>query len=194
MMTAPSPSPSLPAFVKPMLASSGSAFDDDNYLFEIKWDGIRMLAFLEAVSYAATTGTGQTAQPLDDASTGTSTGQATRHPDAATTGTGQAVRHPDAATTGTGQAVRHPDNATTGTGTGQTGTGQTVQPLADRATGTGSTGKPPKAFMCKGYWCYSFIVPVLFLGYLIGGYLTFGVSWFRVPVSRRTLPKLEATS
>ncbi len=34
-----------------MLASSGSAFDDDDYLFEIKWDGIRMLAFVEAAGY-----------------------------------------------------------------------------------------------------------------------------------------------
>ena len=50
-MSAISPSLSLPAFVKPMLASSGTAFDDDNYLFEIKWDGIRMLAFLEADRY-----------------------------------------------------------------------------------------------------------------------------------------------
>ena len=50
-MSPTSPSPSLPAFVKPMLASSGTAFDDDNFLFEVKWDGIRMLAFLEAAGY-----------------------------------------------------------------------------------------------------------------------------------------------
>jgi len=34
-MTRPSPSPSLPAFVQPMLASRGTAFDDDSYLFEV---------------------------------------------------------------------------------------------------------------------------------------------------------------
>jgi hypothetical protein len=34
-MTGPSPSPSLPAFVQPMLASRGTAFDDDSYLFEV---------------------------------------------------------------------------------------------------------------------------------------------------------------
>ena len=31
-----------------MLATSGQPFDSDDYLFEIKWDGIRMLAFVEA--------------------------------------------------------------------------------------------------------------------------------------------------
>ena len=50
-MTATLPNLSLPAFVKPMLASPGSAFDDDDYLFEVKWDGMRMLAFVEATSY-----------------------------------------------------------------------------------------------------------------------------------------------
>jgi bifunctional non-homologous end joining protein LigD len=38
----------LPAFVEPMLARSGEAFDSDEYLFEIKWDGIRALLFVEA--------------------------------------------------------------------------------------------------------------------------------------------------
>jgi bifunctional non-homologous end joining protein LigD len=50
-MTRPSPSQSLPAFIQPMLASSGTAFDDDTYLFEIKWNGMRMLAFLETPGY-----------------------------------------------------------------------------------------------------------------------------------------------
>jgi len=50
-MTRPSPRRSLPTFIKPMLASSGTAFDDDAYLFEIKWNGIRMLAFLETPCY-----------------------------------------------------------------------------------------------------------------------------------------------
>ena len=34
-----------------MLATSGTVFDDNNYLFEIKWDGMRMLAFLEPVGH-----------------------------------------------------------------------------------------------------------------------------------------------
>ena len=46
-MPRPSPSRSLPTFIKPMLASRGTAFDDDADLFEIKWNGIRMLAFIE---------------------------------------------------------------------------------------------------------------------------------------------------
>lgn len=41
----------LPVFIKPMLAKRGEPFDDDNYLFEIKWDGIRMLAFINADGY-----------------------------------------------------------------------------------------------------------------------------------------------
>ena len=39
------------SFIKPMLATSGAPFDSDDYLFEIKWDGMRMLAFIEAGSY-----------------------------------------------------------------------------------------------------------------------------------------------
>ena len=42
---------SLPVFIKPMLAVRGEPFDDDSYLFEIKWDGIRMLAFIDANGY-----------------------------------------------------------------------------------------------------------------------------------------------
>lgn len=38
----------LPAFVEPMLARPGEAFDSDEYLFEIKWDGIRAILFVEA--------------------------------------------------------------------------------------------------------------------------------------------------
>src|SRR5437764_11213673 len=37
----------LPAFVEPMLASPGEAFDDPGYLFEIKWDGTRALCFAD---------------------------------------------------------------------------------------------------------------------------------------------------
>ena len=43
--------PSLPAFIKPMLAVRGQPFDNDDFLFEVKWDGIRMLAFIEADGY-----------------------------------------------------------------------------------------------------------------------------------------------
>ena len=43
--------PMLPTFIDPMLASRGTAFDDDAYLFEIKWDGIRMPAFVETQGY-----------------------------------------------------------------------------------------------------------------------------------------------
>lgn len=35
----------LTAKIAPMLASTGEPFDSERYLFEIKWDGIRMLAF-----------------------------------------------------------------------------------------------------------------------------------------------------
>jgi ATP-dependent DNA ligase len=41
----------LPGFIRPMLAVAGTPFDDTDYLFEIKWDGIRMLAFIEADGY-----------------------------------------------------------------------------------------------------------------------------------------------
>lgn len=47
-MTSPG---SLPSFIAPMLAAPGQAFDSDDYLFEIKWDGTRVLAFLEQGSY-----------------------------------------------------------------------------------------------------------------------------------------------
>ncbi len=39
--------PTLPAFVSPMLAQKGEPFDSEEHLFEIKWDGTRMLAFVE---------------------------------------------------------------------------------------------------------------------------------------------------
>lgn len=39
--------PELPAFVPPMLAVVGEPFDSDEHLFEVKWDGIRALAFVE---------------------------------------------------------------------------------------------------------------------------------------------------
>src|SRR5205809_1732132 len=38
----------LPTIIKPMLAvAAKESFDSEDYLFEIKWDGIRCLAFLE---------------------------------------------------------------------------------------------------------------------------------------------------
>jgi ATP-dependent DNA ligase len=40
-------SASLPEFVQPMLAKTGKAFDSDAHLFEPKWDGLRVLAFVE---------------------------------------------------------------------------------------------------------------------------------------------------
>ena len=36
--------PELPDFVPPMLCKQGQAFDSDEHLFEIKWDGTRILA------------------------------------------------------------------------------------------------------------------------------------------------------
>ena len=38
---------SLPPFVAPMLARPGVPFDSEQHLFEIKWDGTRMLAFVQ---------------------------------------------------------------------------------------------------------------------------------------------------
>ncbi len=46
-MTSRRASSSLPPFVPPMLARPGVPFDSDEHLFEIKWDGTRMLAFVE---------------------------------------------------------------------------------------------------------------------------------------------------
>ena len=37
----------LPQFIEPMLARAAEPFDSDDYLFEIKWDGTRALAFVE---------------------------------------------------------------------------------------------------------------------------------------------------
>ena len=41
----------LPAFIPPMLAKIGKPFDDPAWLFEIKWDGTRALAFAEGGDY-----------------------------------------------------------------------------------------------------------------------------------------------
>lgn len=37
----------LPAHVEPMLARSGSAFDSPAHLFEVKWDGVRAMAYVD---------------------------------------------------------------------------------------------------------------------------------------------------
>ena len=42
---------SLPRFIPPMLAKPGSAFDSEQHLFEVKWDGTRTLAFVEKKQY-----------------------------------------------------------------------------------------------------------------------------------------------
>ncbi len=39
--------PELPEFVAPMLAKRGPAFDSDDHVFEIKWDGIRAITLLD---------------------------------------------------------------------------------------------------------------------------------------------------
>jgi bifunctional non-homologous end joining protein LigD len=41
----------LPSFIAPMLAKPGTPFDSDEYLFEIKWDGTRALAFIDQSGY-----------------------------------------------------------------------------------------------------------------------------------------------
>jgi bifunctional non-homologous end joining protein LigD len=41
----------LPQFVPPMLAKPGAPFDSSEHLFEIKWDGTRVLAFVERRGY-----------------------------------------------------------------------------------------------------------------------------------------------
>jgi DNA ligase D-like protein (predicted ligase) len=41
----------LPDFIEPMLARQGQPFDSDQYLFEVKWDGTRALAFIDNGAY-----------------------------------------------------------------------------------------------------------------------------------------------
>ena len=40
----------LPEYVEPMLARLGEPFDDPRFLFEVKWDGTRAIAFIDAGS------------------------------------------------------------------------------------------------------------------------------------------------
>ncbi len=42
---------SLPRLVAPMLAGASGPFDSDEHLFEVKWDGLRALAFVEGDGY-----------------------------------------------------------------------------------------------------------------------------------------------
>ena len=41
----------LPRFVPPMLAKRGAPFDSTEHLFEVKWDGTRVLAFVDSHGY-----------------------------------------------------------------------------------------------------------------------------------------------
>jgi bifunctional non-homologous end joining protein LigD len=43
--------PTLPRFVQPMLAKRGVPFDSSEHVFEVKWDGTRVLAFVESYGY-----------------------------------------------------------------------------------------------------------------------------------------------
>ncbi len=43
--------PELPRFVSPMLAKRGAPFDSSEHFFEIKWDGTRVLAFVDSRGY-----------------------------------------------------------------------------------------------------------------------------------------------
>ena len=43
--------PTLPRFVPPMLAQPGVPFDAPEHLFEVKWDGTRVLAFVDDGGY-----------------------------------------------------------------------------------------------------------------------------------------------
>ncbi len=43
--------PTLPRFVRPMLARPGGPFDSPEHPFEVKWDGMRALAFVEREGY-----------------------------------------------------------------------------------------------------------------------------------------------
>ena len=55
----------LPRFVAPMLAGASGPFDSDEHLFEVKWDGIRALAFVEGDGYRLFTRWGREVTHLD---------------------------------------------------------------------------------------------------------------------------------
>ena len=41
----------LPRSIRPMLAKPGAPFDSVEHLFEVKWDGMRALAYIDAGGY-----------------------------------------------------------------------------------------------------------------------------------------------
>ena len=41
----------LPEFIRPMLAICGCAFDSEEHLYEVKWDGIRAMVYLDRERY-----------------------------------------------------------------------------------------------------------------------------------------------
>ncbi len=41
----------MPSFIEPMLSKPGQPFDSEDYLYEIKWDGTRALAFIDNGTY-----------------------------------------------------------------------------------------------------------------------------------------------
>ena len=41
----------LPEFIAPMLAKRGAPFDSDEYLFEVKWDGMRAITLVDAEGF-----------------------------------------------------------------------------------------------------------------------------------------------
>ncbi len=45
------PTPRLPEFIPPMLAKRGAPFDSEEYLFEVKWDGIRAITVIDTDGY-----------------------------------------------------------------------------------------------------------------------------------------------
>ena len=49
----------LPTFLRPMLARPSRPFDSNQYLFEVKWDGIRALAFVDHTGYRLVSRHGQ---------------------------------------------------------------------------------------------------------------------------------------
>jgi ATP-dependent DNA ligase len=45
------PASRLPHFIEPMLATPGMPFDSQEHFFEIKWDGVRAMAYIESDGY-----------------------------------------------------------------------------------------------------------------------------------------------
>ena len=53
----------LPTFIRPMMAVPGCPFDSEDHLFEVKWDGIRAMAYLDRDGYRVI---GRRGRPLTD--------------------------------------------------------------------------------------------------------------------------------